>query len=334
MQNSLFNNAITHALPKKITGAFSVVIAASLSAILTPVLASSAIAQSLQAAPSTADQSAQVQRSQTVLAQSNTLPTLTPPRSSVTRSSERAAEALPTPIFIEDNSFQLISPSIDVYNVNTNAPVVVVDPVEQSYLNQWERTLTTQNADVNIRSAVQAPITQIRIRAGRPVIRRFGEFTTDSVFSTSGAFSTLSNFSTSSGGTRTNFYAYPSTQNQITAFSDLPDGNYRVLLPSGRLQDNTVRDGRLFTFRKSGDRVTGNFDYVGTGDRACVTGTLQGNTVFGEAITSSPGVQVLDRTYLGSGLSLQLSESSSAVLSLNGFSLINAGTVAPPTTCR
>ena len=227
-----------------------------------------------------------------------------------------------SPVFVDENS-PLSSPNIDVYNANSGVQVILIDPVEQSYLNAWEHTVTTQLSDINIQSAVQAPITQIRIRAGRPEIERLGRNTTDSLFFNTTPANTISNFP---------------TRNRLREFSDLPDGNYRVLLSSSGIGDGgVVRDGRLFTFRKLGETVTGNFDYIDSGESACVSGTLQGNTVFGEAFTDSAGVRVLDRNYLGSGLSLQLSdraEDSSAVLNLNGFSLVNAGTIAPPTACR
>ena len=237
-----------------------------------------------------------------------------------------------------DQSPQLYSPSIEVSRDRPNASAILIDPIlinptEQSYLNTWEQTATTQLSNISIRSAVQAPITRIQIRAGRPVVERLGRFTTDSFFFNTSPTSTI--------------YSAPA-QRRRTALRDLPDGNYRLLLSSsgigddgsvddGFVDDGSVKEGRLFTFRKAGERVTGNFDYIGSGESACVTGTLQGNTVFGEAFTNAAGTRVLDRTYLGPGLSLQLSDDpndSSAVLSLDGFSLINAGTVAPPVACQ
>ena len=227
----------------------------------------------------------------------------------------------------------LTSPNIDIYNANAGVQVILIDPIEQGYLNSWEQTITPQLSNVNIRSAVQAPITQIQIRAGRPVVERLGRFSTNSIFfdNASGNTSTY----TVPAGTVSNFPTRNS-RSRIREFSDLPDGNYRLLLSSSGIGDGGfVREGRLFTFRKLGETVTGNFDYIGSGESACVTGTLQGNTVFGEAISNSAGVRVLDRTYLGSGLSLQMSDrDSSAVLDLNGFSFVNVGTVAPPTACR
>ncbi len=136
----------------------------------------------------------------------------------------------------------------------------------------------------------------------------------------------------------------PQGRAQPKTIAGLPDGNYRYASSLGEsfgggfINGEALASGdRLFTFRKSGSLVTGNFTYVDSGENACVSGVLQGNTVVGEAYTSSFGINVLGRTYLGPGLSLQLSESSSennAVLSLSGFSRINVGEVTPPTSCR
>ena len=227
-------------------------------------------------------------------------------------------QPLATPT-LTDIPEQLASPNIDVSvpntDIQTDIQVILVDPVEQSYFDIWEQTATTQLSDINIRSAVQAPITQIQIRAGRLVIEQLGDSTTESFF-----FNTTSE-----------------NRPRLSEFSDLPDGNYRVLLSNRGIEDGgRVTDGRLFTFRKSGSAVTGNFDYVGSGESACVTGTLEGNTVFGQAFANRAGTNVLGKTYLGPGLSLQLSNdaSNSAVLDLNGFSLVKAGTVLPPTSCQ
>ena len=219
---------------------------------------------------------------------------------------------------------QNTSPSIDVFNNAPGVQVILINPLEQRFFDSYERSATTQLSNINVRSAVQAPLTQIEIRAGRPVVRRLSRTSRDSVFFNDGFSGSVYD---------------DSDRFRISAISDLPDGNYRLLLSSSGIDDGGfVRDGRLFTFRKLGDRVTGNFEYIGTGERACVSGTLQGNTVFGNAVTNSPGVRVLDRTYLGNGLSLQMSDernrSGNAVLSLGGFSFVNAGTVAPPTACQ
>ena len=136
--------------------------------------------------------------------------------------------------------------------------------------------------------------------------------------------------------------AQPNSQ-QPKTIAGLPDGNYRFVSSissgsgGGFINGEALESGdRRFTFRKSGSLVTGNFAYLDSGENACVSGVLQGNTVVGEAYTNSFGTNVLGRTYLGPGLSLQLSDSGgeNAVLSLSGFSRVNAGKVAPPTSCR
>ncbi len=140
---------------------------------------------------------------------------------------------------------------------------------------------------------------------------------------------------------RTPVVALPSRQ-QPKTIAGLPDGNYRFVSSEssggGFINGEAIESGeRLFTFRKSGSLVTGNFAYLNSGETACVSGVLQGNTVVGEAYTNSFGTNVLGRTYLGPGLSLQLSDSSgdnNAVLSLSGFSRVSAGEVAPPNSCR
>jgi len=129
-----------------------------------------------------------------------------------------------------------------------------------------------------------------------------------------------------------------------TAIAALPDGNYRLTTPSSV---ESAANGAglsptspLFTFRKQGNLVTGNFAYPEDGLTACVTGTLQGNTVVGQAFTSSDGNFVLSENYLGPSLSLRLGTASGgdryddAVLDLNGFSRINAGEIAPPSSCQ
>lgn len=129
-----------------------------------------------------------------------------------------------------------------------------------------------------------------------------------------------------------------------TEIAALPDGNYRFTTPSsvGRSVDGggLSATSPLFTFRKQGNSVTGNFEYPEDGLTACVAGTVQGNTVIGQAFTNSGGTAVLNENYLGPSLSLRLGTTGSgnqyddAVLNLNGFSRINAGTTAPPAACQ
>ncbi len=136
-----------------------------------------------------------------------------------------------------------------------------------------------------------------------------------------------------------------SDADRVTTIASLPDGNYRFTTArassgggsiNGVLQDS---GDRTFTFRKAGESVTGNFVYVDSGESACVSGIVQGNTVVGQAVSNSFGTDVLGQRYLGSGLSLRLEENSgnfynNATLSLGGFSRIDAGDVQPPASCR
>lgn len=157
-----------------------------------------------------------------------------------------------------------------------------------------------------------------------------------------------------------------------TSLAALPNGNYRVVSPTGlnnSLQNSTLQnstlpssiglgnstldnspisnnnefsqpeDSALFTFRKFGNSIVGNFEYSDSDLAACVSGTVEGNTIIGEAVTGSRSTFVLGQAYLGPSLSLQLGEFvagdryTESTLDLNGFSRINAGTTAPPTAC-
>jgi hypothetical protein len=128
------------------------------------------------------------------------------------------------------------------------------------------------------------------------------------------------------------------------AIANLPDGNYRVTSIANASNDIGIaelsnRGGRLFTFNKSGSTITGNLNDFDGGFSACVTGSVDGNVVTGQAITDDLGVNVLGRNYLDLGLTLALGEQvagdrySNSVLNLSGFSRINAGAVTPPARC-
>ncbi len=128
------------------------------------------------------------------------------------------------------------------------------------------------------------------------------------------------------------------------AIANLPDGNYRVTSIANASNDIGLaelsnRGGRLFTFNKSGSTITGNLNDFDGGFSACVTGSVDGNVVTGQAITDDLGVNVLGRNYLDLGLTLALGEQvagdrySNSVLNLSGFSRINAGAVTPPARC-
>lgn len=116
----------------------------------------------------------------------------------------------------------------------------------------------------------------------------------------------------------------------------LPDGNYRFTIGAGSLFSEADSDSPRFTFRKLGNVVTGNFDYPEDGASACITGTVEGNTVIGQAFTSSAGTSILGQRYLGSSLSLRFEDGlagNSASLDLNGFDRITAGSTLPPSSC-
>ena len=126
--------------------------------------------------------------------------------------------------------------------------------------------------------------------------------------------------------------------------ANLPDGNYRIISAANVANDISNaelanRGGRLFTFSKSGNTVTGNLNDFDSGFSACVAGSLNGNLVTGQAFTNDLATNVLGRNYLGLGLALELGEHvagdryDNSVLNLSGFSRINAGTASPPTRC-
>ena len=138
---------------------------------------------------------------------------------------------------------------------------------------------------------------------------------------------------------------------QYSSIAALPDGNYRVTSTSAALdtsnlgleklgaESDSFQNVALFTFRKLGNTVTGNFTYLGSELNACVTGTIEGNTVTGQAFTRNSETVVIGQRYLGPGLSLRLNDAGigdrydNAILDLNGFTRINAGTSIPPAVC-
>ncbi len=130
---------------------------------------------------------------------------------------------------------------------------------------------------------------------------------------------------------------------------DLPDGNYRVAsatYPFRVVSDQELVEngGALFLFRKRGDSITGNFSYIDSEVGACITGTLAArNAILGRAsIADKTGVVTNAETgvtFLGPADYLQLGETvtgdryESSILTLEGFSRINAGAVLPPESC-
>ena len=144
--------------------------------------------------------------------------------------------------------------------------------------------------------------------------------------------------------TATNFSAdnLPPLTRQATSIATLPDGNYRVASPAaitGEDADDAYSASTLFTFRKIGDVVTGDFEYLDSDRSACISGNVSGNLITGQAYTDNGETFTLGRRYLGPSLSLELGEAvtfrryNSSTLDLNGFTRINAGTTQPPVGC-
>lgn len=144
--------------------------------------------------------------------------------------------------------------------------------------------------------------------------------------------------------------APPATQSDpVLMIGDLPDGNYRVAsasYPPRVVSDQELVEngGALFLFRKRGNSITGNFSYIDSDIGACVTGTLAArNAVLGRAnVEGKTGVVTNAETggaFLGPAEYLQLGENvsgdlyESSILTLEGFSRINAGSALPPESC-
>lgn len=149
-----------------------------------------------------------------------------------------------------------------------------------------------------------------------------------------------------------------------TSIQSLPNGNYRFC--SNPPPDAVVDDieilaaGHCFLFRKSGDRVTGYlWDMSTYGEvSTCTVGTVNGNVITGEAyeyffdteITPEPKYQGTvpqnwdDYGYLKvAGATARYTHGvvtettikySTAILDISDFYRYNAGTQAPPTSCR
>lgn len=135
----------------------------------------------------------------------------------------------------------------------------------------------------------------------------------------------------------------------VLMIGNLPDGNYRVAsatYPPRVVSDQELVEngGALFLFRKRGNSITGNFSYIDSDIGACVTGTLAArNAVLGRAnVEGKTGVVTNAETggaFLGPDEYLQLGENvsgdryESSILTLEGFSRINAGSALPPESC-
>lgn len=128
----------------------------------------------------------------------------------------------------------------------------------------------------------------------------------------------------------------------------LPDGNYRYI--SGPADDRFYSDqelvsrgGVLFVFRKTGDELIGSYSYI-DGESACVVGRVSGNTVTGQVYPDGVVRDLAEEfAFWGPATFLRVRRTQSnegaryygsAVLELNDFSKINAGSSLPPSNCR
>lgn len=156
--------------------------------------------------------------------------------------------------------------------------------------------------------------------------------------------------------------SFSTTASAKSSIQSLPDGNYRFCSnppPSRQASDQELlKAGYCFVFRKTGNRIVGNyFDSSTSGeDNVCVTGTLSNNSVTGEGLQSSQGLPNGMSNFSGSRLTnweksgyLKVAQAKllrtyeqtgyseihyrRAVLNLSNFSRYNAGTYPPPTKC-
>ncbi|MEM7797167.1 MAG: hypothetical protein AAF579_22275 [Cyanobacteria bacterium P01_C01_bin.118] len=130
----------------------------------------------------------------------------------------------------------------------------------------------------------------------------------------------------------------------------LADGNYRYVSGPAAIdrvysdQELLSRGGVLFIFQKTGDEILGSYSYI-DGESICVTGRVSGNTVSGTAYPYDGTARDLGETFATWGPATFLrvrrprgeegdQHYASAVLELNDFSKINAGSVLPPSSCE
>lgn len=121
--------------------------------------------------------------------------------------------------------------------------------------------------------------------------------------------------------------------------SNLPNGNYRLTsvafpFPIVSTQDLLEVDTTVFLFRKRGNSIVGTFGYPETDNNVCISGTLEGNVVTGQASLGSTEATVPQSNALRISGQEMGGRSMDAVLNLNEFSRINAGAVLPPLECR
>ncbi|MEA5465440.1 hypothetical protein [Leptothoe sp. PORK10 BA2] len=129
----------------------------------------------------------------------------------------------------------------------------------------------------------------------------------------------------------------------------LADGNYRYVSGPAEVarvysnQELLNRGGVLFIFRKTGDEIIGSYGYI-DGEAICVTGRVSGNTISGQAYPNDGVASDLGENFTAWGPArfLRVRRTlgdegdryySSAILELNDFSRINAGSSLPPSSC-
>ena|SRR4028118_571249 len=150
-----------------------------------------------------------------------------------------------------------------------------------------------------------------------------------------------------------------------TSIQSLPNGNYRFCSnppPFSVVSDEGIlAASHCFLFQKSGNQVVGYFSDMSTyGEvRACITGTVNGNTVKGDALEYIFDAEIpvaprfkgarpvnwddngylkvanANATYNSDQVVVSTSIFySTAVLNLNEFYRYNAGTQSPLTSCQ
>jgi hypothetical protein len=136
----------------------------------------------------------------------------------------------------------------------------------------------------------------------------------------------------------------PTSVTPAPTLASLPDGNYRMA--SAQYPVRVVTDaellqngGYLFVFRKVGNVITGHWGHIDHEEGACITGTVSGNTITGQAYTNDKPTTIDGKTYLDPMSVLQLGSPVStvrydgSVMNVASLSRINAGTQLPPETC-
>ncbi|MEM9092104.1 MAG: hypothetical protein AAGC93_25635 [Cyanobacteria bacterium P01_F01_bin.53] len=140
----------------------------------------------------------------------------------------------------------------------------------------------------------------------------------------------------------------------VVTLESLPDGNYRYIAGESEQtvytnEELLARGGSLFLLSKEGDTVTGDlmprFGLPGI----CVTGTVSGDTVTGAAYpydttdTLQDSAREIGETYephASGALQIRRTRTDNrglyyagALMDVSNFTLINAGSSLPPTSC-